>query len=112
MVSKKAAKAQFKVESKQPRDYELTVIISPEVVEERFEAIVDNLSQFVTGKGGTVSVMERRGKRKLAYPINRFLEGNYVLAKFQMKPAFGKELEASLRISEKVLRHLLVRVEG
>ncbi len=92
------------------RDYELVVIISPEGVDERFEAIIENISRFVTGKGGTVSNLERWGKRRLAYPIKHFIEGSYVVAQFKMNPAFGKELESNLRISEEILRHLLIKV--
>jgi len=94
------------------RDYELVLIISPEVVEEKFEATIDNISRFITGKGGVVSDIERWGKRKLAYPIRHFVEGSYVLTKFKLKPAFGKELEANLQISEDVLRHLLIKLSS
>ena len=97
-------------EGEQLRDYELVLVISPEVAEEEFEATVDNVSRFITGKGGVISDIERWGKRKLAYPIRSFVEGSYVLARFKLKPAFGKELGANLQISEKVLRHLLIRV--
>ena len=98
--------------SEKLRDYELVMIISPEVDEEKLEAAVSNVSQFVVGKGGVVSEVERWGKRKLAYPIKHFAEGDYVLTRFKMKPAFGKELEANLRISEEVLRHLLIRLDS
>ena len=93
-------------------DYELVLVISPEVGEEEFEAAIDNVSRFITGKGGIISDIERKGKRRLAYPIRSFVEGSYVLAKFKLKPAFGKELEANLRISEEVLRHLLIRLDS
>ncbi len=99
-------------EDKQLRDYELVVIISPELADDAVDGIVDNVSRLVTQNGGTVDEVERWGKRKLAYPIKHFLEGNYVLARCKMKPALGKELEASLRISEEVLRHLLVRLDS
>ncbi len=92
------------------RDYELVLVINPEVAEEQLTAAIDNVSRFVTEKGGSISGVERWGKRRLAYPIKHFVEGNYVLAKFRLKPAFGKELEANLRISEDVLRQLLVRL--
>ncbi|MFC1965625.1 30S ribosomal protein S6 [Chloroflexota bacterium] len=95
----------------QLRDYELVIVISPAVDEEQLETAVNNVGQFVAGKGGVVSEVERWGKKKLAYPIRHFAEGNYVLTKFKMKPAFGKELEESLRISEEVLRHLLIRLD-
>ena len=101
-----------KVKDEQLRDYELTLIISPEVVAERFDTIIENLSQFITGKGGTISDVERWGKRRLAYPIKHFVEGSYVLSRFKLKPASGKELEANLRISEEILRHLLLKLSG
>ena len=94
------------------RDYELVVIISPEVAEEALDGIVDNISRLITQDGGTVEEVDRWGKRKLAYPIQHFLEGNYVLFRCKMKATSGKGLEANLEISEEVLRHLLVRLES
>jgi len=106
MVPKKI----LKVEDEQLRDYELVLIISPEGGEEKFDAIIDNVSQFITGKGGIISDVERWGKRKLAYPIEHFEEGSYALARFKLKPTLSKELEANLQISEEVLRHLLIKL--
>ena len=98
-------------EDKQLGDYELVVITGPEVVDEALDSVLDNVSRFITENGGTISNIERWGKRRLAYPIKHFLEGNYVLTRFKLKPKLSKELEASLQISEQVLRHLLVRIE-
>ncbi len=97
-------------EGEQLRDYELVLVISPEVKEEEFEAAIDKVSRFIIGKGGIISDMEQWGKRRLAYPIRHFGEGSYVLTRFKLGPAFGKELESNLRISEEVLRHLLIRL--
>ena len=108
MVSEKVSTE----EDKQLRDYELVLVISPEVAEEGFEATIENISRFITGKGGTITNIERWGKRRLAYPIMHFVEGNYVLARFKLRSAFGKELEANLRISEDVLRHLMIRSDN
>ena len=91
------------------RDYELVLIISPEVSEEEFEATLNNVSQLISGNGGAVSHVEQWGKRKLAYPIEHFVEGSYVLTRFKMRPTLSKELEAKLEISAEVLRHLLIR---
>ena len=104
-----ADKVATEVDSKL-HDYELVLVIGPEVTEEKFEATLDSVSRFVTGKGGVIAETERWGKRKLAYPIRHFVEGSYVLVRFQMEPSLGKELEANLRITEDVLRHLLVRL--
>ncbi len=112
MAPRRISKKVLKVEDTQLRDYELVLIISPEVVEEKFDATIDGVSQFITEKGGTISDVERWGKRKLAYPIEHFMEGNYVLTRFSLKPALSKELEANLQISEEVLRHLLVNLSS
>lgn len=92
------------------RDYELIVIVSPEVPEEELPSHIDKISEFITNKGGSVTEVERWGKRKLAYPINHFREANYVLTRFKLEPGTTAELEANIRISEKILRHLLVRL--
>jgi len=99
-------------EGEQLRDYEMVLVIGPEVTEEKFEATIDNISRFITGKGGVVSDIQRWGKRRLAYPIRHFVEGSYVLTQFKLKPAFGKELEANLQISEEVLRYLLIKLNS
>jgi len=99
-------------EDKQLHDYELAVIISPEVGDEALDSVIDNVSRFITENGGTVSDVERWGKKKLAYPIKHSIEGSYVLTRFQLRPTFSKELETNLRISEDVLRHLLIRVSS
>ena len=92
------------------RDYELIVIVSPEVPDEELPTHLDKISEFITNKGGSVTEVERWGKRKLAYPINHFREGNYVLTRFKLEPGTTAELEANLRISEKILRHLLIKL--
>jgi len=110
-VPRRASKEVLKAEDKQLRDYELVLVISPEVAEEKLDTVIDSVSQFITEKGGTVPDVERWGKRRLAYPIEHFMEGSYVLEHFRLKPASSKELEANLQISEEVLRHLLVKIE-
>jgi len=101
-----------KVEDEHLRDYELVLIISPEVLGEKFDTVVDNVSQFIAEKGGIISDVEQWGKRRLAYPIKHCEEGNYVLTRFKLKPALSKELEANLQISEEILRHLLIKLSS
>lgn len=110
MVAKKTVSK--KIEDEQLRDYELVLIISPEVQEEKFDTLVDNVGQFITGKGGIISDVEQWGKRRLAYPIKHFEEGSYVLSRIKLKPTLSKELEANLQISEEILRHLLIKLNG
>jgi small subunit ribosomal protein S6 len=89
--------------------YELVLIISPEVVDEEMPDFITKLSELVNKVGGSVDEVNQWGRRKLAYPIKRSTEGNYVLTKVKIKPALTNELEANLRLSGKVLRHLLIR---
>ena len=112
MVSKKVSKKALDVRDEQLRDYELVLIISPEIVDEALDTTIDNVSQLITTKGGIISNVEQWGKRKLAYPIGHFTEGNYVLTQLKLKPVLTKEVEANLQISEEILRHLLIRLSS
>ena len=112
MASNNKSNEALRVEDKQLRDYELVFIVSPEVGDDALDATVGSVNQFITSKGGIISGEERWGKRRLAYPIKHFLEGSYVLTRLKMKPVWSKELEANLQISEEVLRHLLIKLDG
>lgn len=92
-------------------NYELTIILRPDLDDDKVDTAVENVKKFVAGKGGTVNDVQKWGKRRLAYPIKHFNEGFYYLFKFQAKPVQNRELETNLRISEDVLRHLLVKIE-
>ena len=92
------------------RDYELVMVLSPETNEEEISAAVERVGTFVAGRGGNVSHQESWGLRRLAYPIQRFQEGNYVLTRFSLDPAAILELDRSLITSSEVLRHLVVRL--
>ncbi|MDY6908045.1 MAG: 30S ribosomal protein S6 [Chloroflexota bacterium] len=92
------------------RDYELVVIISPEVADEETPAAIEKISRFITDRGGSITEVNQWGRRKLAYPIKNFMEGNYVLAHFTMDAQATADFEASLGLAEEVLRHLLVRM--
>jgi small subunit ribosomal protein S6 len=90
-------------------NYELVLIVSPEVLDEEMPEFITKLSELVNKVGGSVDEVNQWGRRKLAYPIKRSTEGNYLLTKVKMKPTVAKELEANLRLSGKILRHLLIR---
>ena len=94
------------------RRYELVVIISPQVADDEVSDAVDRVVRHpVESWGGECEEVNLWGRRKLAYPIQRQLEGNYVLTQFRLDPTQTKELERGLHISEEVLRHLLVRLD-
>jgi len=111
-VKKSVVKKALPVEDEQLRDYEMVLVISPELAEEKFNATLNNISQLITDMGGVVSDVKQWGKRRLAYPIKQFSEGNYVLTQLKLKPTLNREVEAKLQISEEVLRYLLVRLSS
>jgi small subunit ribosomal protein S6 len=93
------------------REYELVMILDPEMEDEQASATIDRMQQFVTSRGGEVTDVNPWGKRKLSYPIKSRNEGNYIVTHFRIEPSQTTELEATLRLSEEVLRHLLVKTE-
>ena len=93
------------------RDYELVAIISPEVDEEGVSKIVDKVTQSINSRGGAVEEIKNWGRRKLAYPIRKFMEADYVLARFKLTPKSVKELEGEISASADILRYLVVKVE-
>jgi small subunit ribosomal protein S6 len=107
-VAKK--KREQKPKDSRLQEYELVYIVSPEIADDMLETRINNISQFIAGKEGVVDGVDKWGKKKLAYPIKHFQEGNYVLTKFKMGPARCKELDANLRMSEEIIRHLLIKV--
>jgi small subunit ribosomal protein S6 len=112
MVTEATGETQQEAADSKLHDYELMLILSPQMAEEELEARTGKIGQFLTERGGVVSATDRWGKRKLAYPIKHFAEGYYVLMKIRVEPTLCKQLEASLRISEDVLRHLLTKPES
>ena len=91
--------------------YELMLVLSPAASEEAANGVLERVTRYVNDKGGTVESQEPfgAGRRKLAYPINRHLEGNFVLTQMKMPSEAAAELESQLKINEQVLRHLLVK---
>jgi small subunit ribosomal protein S6 len=101
-----------KVETQEKvNDYELIVIFKSDLSEEKLTAAVENVKKFITAKGGVLSDTKSWGRRRLAYPIKHAIEGNYFLFKFANLPSHNHDLETSLRITEDVLRHLLVKID-
>jgi small subunit ribosomal protein S6 len=92
-------------------NYELIIILKPDLANEKLDAVLENVKKFISGKGGAVADVQKWGKRRLAYPIKHFGEGIYFLLKLQAKASQNRELEINLKISEDVLRHLLVKIE-
>ena len=87
------------------------MVFRPTADEEAVGAVLQRVKDFVAEKGGTFLHEERWGMRRLAYPIAKFREGNYVLTRFQLDGSHTKELDDAIKLQEEVIRHLLVKVE-
>lgn len=90
-------------------DYELVTILDPEINNEDVPDRIGRITSFIETRGGEIQNIDQWGRRRLAYPIARRIEGTYVITLFRLEPQSADGLEASLRLSEDVLRHLLVR---
>ena len=93
------------------RDYELVVILNPEIGDDAVPETIQKVEQGITSRGGEVTDSNHWGRRRLAYPIKRHMEGNYVVTQVKLDPALVPELESTLRISEDVIRHLIIRTD-
>lgn len=94
------------------RKYELVTVLRPDIGDDEVQQVLERLQDAVRNRGGQVEQVEHWGRRKLAYPIKRYLEGNYVLSHIQLEPEQTQELERSLLLSEDVIRHLLVKLDA
>jgi small subunit ribosomal protein S6 len=94
------------------RDYELMVILDPNLDEAGVEAESERVRSLVTARGGEVVSFEPWGRRRLAYPIKRFRDGYYAVVRFKMTPEESDALERALKLAESVIRHLIVRPEA
>jgi len=94
------------------RDYELVIVVSPEVTDEAVPSTVERVQQFVAEQGGEVKEVTPWGRRRLAYPIERHREGSYVVAQLSLDPQRLRALDENLRLADDVIRHLLVKIEA
>jgi small subunit ribosomal protein S6 len=86
-------------------------IVNPGVVEEDIDKINSQIESIVTTGGGTVAKVEKMGKRRLAYPVNKCRDGFYVLLTIQATGEIVKETERRLRVMDSVIKYLTVRMD-
>ena len=91
--------------------YEVMFIIRPDTAEDEVEKIVSQMEGFVTGAGGKMVKVEKLGRRKMAYRIQRQREGFYVLFVLEGPPSTVNELERRMRVTDSVIKFLTVRVD-
>ena len=91
------------------RDYEVLYIVRADLDDDKVQDVVKRVNTLIERSGGAADQTSLWGKRKLAYEVKHQKEGSYVLQDFKIEPERIPELEAALKITEEVLRHLIVR---
>jgi len=93
------------------RVYEVMFIVRPDVAEEDADKLIAGFSTTVTNGGGVVKTVEKMGRRKLAYMVRKFNDGNYVLLTIEASGPVVLELERRLRVTEPVIKFITVRID-
>jgi small subunit ribosomal protein S6 len=93
------------------RRYELMLVLRPDLPDDKSQALVDRTTRQITASGGQIVKVAPWGRRRLAYPIDRYREGSYHIVIFEAPAESIVELERGLLITEELLRHLVTRVE-
>jgi small subunit ribosomal protein S6 len=93
------------------RKYEAFYIVAPELSDADVQKIADRFKGIVEQQGGTVESAAKWDKRKLAYEINGFKEGNYVLMNFEADAKAPQEIDRLMRISDDIIRHRIFKIE-
>jgi small subunit ribosomal protein S6 len=93
------------------RIYENLFIVKPDATEEEVDHLLEQMTKTVTTTGGTVDKVEKWGKRRLAYRVEKNREGQYILLQFTAAPATVHEFERRLRVQDSVMKFLTVRID-
>jgi len=95
------------------RIYELVFIIKPDLPEEEVDVVVSNIQETLEKGGATLDKLEKWGKRRLAYRVQKYVDGYYVLMQYSLEENLGlpKEVERRLRVADPVIKYLTVRID-
>jgi len=93
------------------RTYETVIVIDSLLKPEEIDSIINKYERFISANGGKVSSMDRWGKRRLAYEINKRQYGFYVLIRFEGPSAMIKQLDREYRLNESLLRTKIIKLD-
>lgn len=93
------------------RKYELMYIIRPDLDQDAAKAVVEKFQNLITDNGGEIEKLDEKGKRRIAYEMEGYHEGYYVLVNFKSEPNVIQELNRVLKINDTVIRHLVIKDE-
>ncbi len=93
------------------RTYEIMFIVRPDVEEAELDKLIETFSGYVTSGGGEVKSTEKMGRRRLAYTVQKFNDGFYILLIIAAPAALVAEIERRLRVSEQIIKFITVRMD-
>jgi len=94
------------------RNYELMYVVKPDLEEDKTAEIMEKFNNIITANGGEVVSAEKWGKRRLAYEINDYREGLYILVNFKGEAATAREIDRIMKITDEILRFMIVVKEA
>ena len=93
------------------RNYEIMFIVNPNITEEEIDKVNTQLEGVITAGGGKVEKVEKMGKRRLAYMVDKFRDGSYVLLTINANGDIVREIERRLRVMDLVIKYITVRMD-
>src|SRR5258708_29738807 len=93
------------------RVYEELFIVKPDTPEEEVDGFVEQIQHVIANGKGTVDKTDKWGTRKLAYKVQKYGEGIYVLIQFTSSPDLVREIERRMRVSDQVIKFITVRID-
>jgi small subunit ribosomal protein S6 len=90
------------------RSYETVFIVKPDLSEDDTKAVIEKFKNLIE-TSAKLDKVDQWGKKKFAYPIQKFTEGHYILMEFTSEPSFPRELERIYKITDSVLKYLVVK---
>ena len=93
------------------RNYEIMFIVNPNATEEEIDKINGQIEGIITAGGGKIDKIEKMGKRRLAYDVDKHREGHYVLFAMSANGDIIKECERRLRVMDAVIKYITVRTD-
>ena len=94
------------------RHYETVFIINPDLDESQTNGVVEGVKVAIESGGGKVLKVDPWGKKKLAYAVKQHNDGYYVLIVFESSPESVTQLNGHYRITERIIKHIIVQFEG
>ena len=93
------------------RNYEIAIIIHPELEDAAYNEVVERVQELIKNSDGTIVKVDQWGRKKLAYEISNLTEGQYVFFQTEMEPTICSEIEHALQLNESIIRFMITSKE-